>query len=261
MTQLRSLRHGVAGAAGVAAGLYLFSLFDANGPVFIPAIGLTIAAVAVHFPQFGAQLLARAMWWSHLGLGTVLCVISGGRGEMKAGLALAAASAFALFVVGRKGLAEASERAEYLPSAFRSSLMLLMVLALADAQTMFLFGAVALNRGSQPIVPLAACAAFITGYVGLHRLKFWGAIVNATTALAVVALVWLRVAHVEHDVDRVMVVVCAVQLLVAAPMLVAVALRQPLPSLGPRARAWGAATAIVALLGICCLSAAGILGR
>jgi hypothetical protein len=260
MTQVPAWRKWVAGLAGVAAGVRLLVLAEGYPTVYIPVVGLVAAAVAVHFPALGPQLFARAVWWSNLGLGAMLCILDGGRTEREGGLVFAVACALALLVIGRKGLAEASERAAYVPAAFRGALLLLMVLALADAQTFLLFTAIAFDKGEGPVlVPAAASAAFVAGFVGLYRLRLWGAVVNAVAALVVIALVSARMVHVHRELDPVMIVLCAVQLLAAGPMLAAVALGRALPAPGPRARAIGVHAVILGVLGACVLGFAGVL--
>lgn len=263
MTQVPAWRKWVAGLAGVAAAVRLLVLAEGYPTVYVPVIGLVAAAIAVHFAGLGPQLFARAVWWSNLGLGAILCIIDGGRTEREGGLVFAVACALALVVIGRKGLAEAGERAAYVPAAFRGSLLLLMVLALADAQTFLLFTAVAVDKSEgQAILPAAASACFVAGFVGLYRLRLWGAVVNGVTAVVVIALVSAGMMHVHRDIDPVMVVLCAVQLLAAAPMLAAVALGRPLPAAlpaGARFRAVGVHAAILAVVGACVLGYAGVL--
>jgi hypothetical protein len=260
MTQVPAWRKWVAGLAGVAAAVRLFVLAEGYPTIYIPVLGLFAAAIAVHFAGLGPQLFARAVWWSNLGLGALLCILDGGRSDREAGLVFALACALALVVIGRKGLAEASERAAYVPAAFRGSLLLLMVLALADAQTFALFTAVALDKSEGPAwVPGAASVCFVAGFVGLYRLRLWGAVLNAATALAVIALVSARMVHVHRDLDPVMIVLGVVQLLAAAPMFAAVARGRPLPAPGRRARAIGVHGVILAVVGACVLGYAGVL--
>src|SRR5262245_28680633 len=144
VTQVPRWRKLTAGALGLVAACALRAAADEWPIVSIPLALLIVSAIVVHLVKLGPQLLARAVWWSSLASG-VLLAVAGPQRDSDCGLVMAVACGAALLVIGRKGLAEASESAGYAPAAFRSSLLLLMVFALADAQTFLLFGIVSVK--------------------------------------------------------------------------------------------------------------------
>ena len=249
-------------AAGVASCVAAFSLYtlarNDTWKVSIALVALVAAAFLVHRATLGPQLVARAVWWANLGLGTAFCVF-GGRSERGEGLVLALACGAALLVTGRKGLAEASERAGYAPAAFRSSLLLMMALALADAQTFLLFGILMLT-GSHSEAPsgmvLAIVGAlFVVGFVGLYRLWLWGAFLNVVTALAFGIILLTHAVQFDRELRLIFLTLCAGQLLAAAPMTIGLVRGKPLPSAPAALRGAGATFVVAALMLLCaCLT-------
>jgi hypothetical protein len=260
MTQVRAWRKWGAGAAGVVAAVVLYVIAEGYPTVFPPIIALLAAAITVHRASLGPQLFSRAVWWSNLAIG-VLLSLSGNERERHSGLWIAAACAAALFIAGRKAIAEASERAGYAPAALRSSLLLMMVLGLADAQTLALFTFVTMDKGHGPWwVAAIGAVAFVVGFVGLLRLAVWGAIVNACTALGLLVLTATNLFSVDESVDWMIIGVCAIQLVVVAPVFLALARKKTiLPSFGPRVRALGTSCIVAGLVFVSVLGAAGVI--
>ncbi len=250
-------RRLLVGASGVVGGILL--IHDVSPwqrwKVLIPVVALLAAAFFVHIPRFGAQLLARSAWWSNLVLGTLLCFM-GSSHERPVGFALALACGIALLVIGGKGLAEARERLGYTPGAFQSSLLLLMVFALADAQTFLLFGTLELSERSYYDVPARASGVFllmtglvyVVGFVGLYRLQIWGAFLNVATSVLALVMLGAGIVRVDHDLQAPLCLMCALQVLAAAPMIGSLLTRRALPEPGQRARGLAAAGAIVLVL-------------
>jgi hypothetical protein len=247
------LRRTVAGLAGLVGGLALF--IDAKGDrakLAIPIVGLFLAGLIAHGSTLGPQLLARAIWWSNLGLGTILCVL-GSSHERNVGVIMTLGCGVALLAIGRKGLAQATERAAYAPAAFRSSLLLLMVLALADAQTLGLFTILEYDTRNGPsgaFVLGAFATVFVVGFVGLYRIKIWGAVVNSAAALVLFALTLFRALSLSHDLETIIAILMGVQLLVSVPMLVAALRGKPLLSPPAKLRPALATLAIVTVMGV-----------
>ena len=163
----------------------------------------------------------------------------------------------ALLLVGRKGLGEAGERAGYSPSAFRSSLLLLMVLALADAQTFLLFSLLEwddgmVGSGGAGLMLLCAGVLLVVGFIGLYRLAAWGALLNVATCAVVLVLALSRAVEVNSDIRPVVAILTSLQLLVAAPMMASLAVRRPLFREPPAAlRGVIANTVVVLLVAVC----------
>ncbi|CAN5899522.1 hypothetical protein BH11MYX4_BH11MYX4_67120 [soil metagenome] len=261
---LPSLRKIVVGLAGVLGGLVLVFGMHGGGTseLAIPLVELVSAAVVVHLPALGPQLFARAVWWSNLGLGAIICVLSSPDSSNNGPAFLfVALCAFALLAVGRGGLGEAGERGGYAPAAFRSSLLLLMVLALADAQTFFLFLVLVWRDKEQLATWLVlgpAVAAYVVGFVGLYRLRPWGAFLNALASLVVLVVTLAHVTEMDHALRHIVEVLTAVHVLAAAPMLLSLATGRPLPAVGPRVRA---ALGVGVVLAVVLVSGVYALGR
>lgn len=256
-------RRLLVGLAGIVGGLaFVFGLDGSSkGPLAIPVVMLFVAAFAIHSRNLGAQLLARAVWWANLGLGAIICVLGGGSSDgMAAPVALTLLCAFALLVSGRKGLGEAGERGGYAPAAFRSSLLLLMVLALADAQTFLLFSVLLNDKNhawQMQAILVPATVAYTVGFVGLYRLALWGAILNVATSVVVFAVCASGISPMDHELRNVLCVFSAVHVLAAAPMLIALFTGRTLPQASPRVRAILGSSVV---LGIVALSMISVLG-
>lgn len=232
----------VAFAAGVGHEWHL---------LLVPLGLLLVSAALIHRAALGAQLLARAVWWANLALGTLLALDSHGR-EKTTGMLLAVATGGALFAAGRKALGEASNAAGYVPAALKSALMLLMVFALADAQTFLLFGSVGLIDGTATKFPhfvtlTAIGLGYVVGFLGLYRLRIWGALLNAGLSVVVLVLLYAEDLIGRDSLRTFMVVLAVVHILVAAPVALSALAGVQLPAMAPRVRG-AVATGVIALL-------------
>jgi hypothetical protein len=254
-------RRLLVGMAGALGGVVFITLLHnkSSGELAIPVLALFVAAVVIHLPSLGAQLLARAVWWANLGLGAIVCVL-GGHTARPAGLMLAVACGFALLAVGKEGLGEAGEREGYAPAAFRSSLLLLMVLALADAQTFLLFTVLAYNDRDYALPTLMllapATVAYGVGFVGLYRLAPWGAVLNALTSAVVFILALSQLSGMDSGLRTIVLTLTGVHALATAPMLLSLFTGVRLPQTSPRLRE---RLAIAVVLGVVAVSTAGAL--
>jgi hypothetical protein len=250
-TQVPLWRKLLASAAGVLGAIFLTVKVGKPSEALILAIpvgGPAIAALIVHRPTLGPQLLARAIWWSNLGLGAFLCVV-GGMSERSYGIMMVLGCGAALLVIGRKGLAEAIERAAFVPAAFRGSLLLLMVLALADAQSFAFFTIIEHDRSNDSATALALGAiAFTVGFIGLYRLAVWGALVSVATAFTLFVGTYRGIIRPSRELDALVLLITGVQMLAAAPMLLAMVRGKPLPAPPQRVRAILAPAAIIAVM-------------
>ena len=242
---MRLLRRLFAGGAGIAGGIVLLDAmrWDESMPGLddrwvgmVPLFFLVVAALAIHERRLGAQLIARAAWWANLTLGTFLAADSGGDGLYGVGLALGAG--LALLVAGQDGIDEASARDAFAPMAYRTTFLVLMVLALAEVQTLGLIAAVLIHHpvDHDLVIGIAfavATLADIVAFVGIYRLTLWGAALAAMTAIGVLGVVQLE----TQRAPRVFVSLLALlQLAASLPMLVSVITKRPLPSPGMRTR-------------------------
>lgn len=246
------LRRIVAGLAGVGAGVYFIALMDdSRGAALIPLIGLLIAAVVIHAPGLGPQLLARAAWWSSFALGVMLCFLAESA-IRPAGIALVLSCGAALLIAGRREIGAAGEQGGYAPTAFRSTLLLLMVLALADMQTFLLLGVLSLGESGSRNTPgallmLLASAGYVVGFVGLYRLALWGALQNLAISAGLLVLFSAGLVHGDPEIRAIVAVVTGIHILATTPMLATLVFNLDLPKAGPRLRAFGAGAVIVAV--------------
>lgn len=231
----------------------LFALTPVGGESFhwflcLPVIGLFLAGVAALLVPLPAQLFARAVQWSNLGLGFVLTILGSGR-ERNGGLFLALGCGSALLAMGRQGLVEGERRAGFVPVAFRSSLLLLLVLALADAQSFGLFGAARFDQDTAFGGGLLVAAFLLgCGFLLLMRLSLAGLVVNVLTCVGVLVggIACSKGRH--HELPMVVGVLAGVHLLVALPTIASIVRGKTLLELGPRLRGLGATVAIVGLM-------------
>lgn len=249
MTKRRARAIAAGVVALVGAALFRQKLgVDPKPVAWLPVIGPLVAALLVQFPSLGAQLLARGLWWSNVVLGVIL-VYAGTRNESLLGLPLVLGCGAALVLADRRALAAAAERADFRPVAYAGTIQLLMVLALADAPTLLLFTQVESRLGPTPGSAALGVAAIglLVGFIGLYRVALWGVLVTAGTSLALGVALASGAAHIDHHLDRPLTAICVVQVLVAAPMLLSLATRRPLPVVPPRVRGALATALLVAL--------------
>jgi len=196
----------------------------ALGGIFV-ALPL-VAGAAVWWERLGAQLLTRGIWWSFLLLGGLIAVTNGPSRHHEAVL-LTTSAAAALLVAGSTGLGPG--RGRFKPVAFRGTLLLALVLAIADTCSFVWVGTVNLIDGWRVGV-LLLVPAMIAGVIGLLRLRTWGLIVSLLSNVAVVVLSSTRLIHLPDAFRALFIGTAALQLLVPAPMLVSIALgRRPAP--------------------------------
>ena len=243
----------VGGITGVGAGVALLSTLsgDDRGIGYVPLFFLAAAAIAIHFRRLGAQLFARGAWWSNFGLG-VFISIAGTAREVGTGLAMAVATSIPLLLVGQKGLGEASERDGFTPAAYGTTFMLLMILVLADAQSMGLFAfAVKLDHQATKDmwVLVAGTVSMLVAFVGLYRITLWGVITSLVASLGMA--VWQSITHsLDTNLARFVITISIFQVFVAAPMLFALSTKSKLPSL-PRALKMNVSRAVIVGLVAC----------
>jgi hypothetical protein len=128
-----------------------------------------------------------------------------------------------------------------------------MILALADAQTFALVAVVDLQDSrtggwANVVFEAALAVGFIIGFIGLYRIKVWGALLNA--ALAVVCLIAAATQMVKLlDLFRgLFIALSSLQIAAAIPLLVALTTKKTMPSLPPRFRLLGTNLAVVVLV-------------
>lgn len=233
-------RRLLAGAAGLAAVAALRETLGSGelAIAMLPIVLSIVAAVVVHVPRLGAQLFVRAVWWSNFALGVLIAAV-GNTHERPCGFAMVTAAGLALGVIGRRGLGEAGERDAFAPVAFRTTFLLLMMLTLADAQTLGVFAVALLSEEShdgKAWIFVGGALGFVIAFLGLYRITLWGALLSVGTSV-VLAVVLPFCAH-DDKLTVFVCLLCALEILVAAPMIVAVASGRRLPEPPLRVRTW-----------------------
>jgi hypothetical protein len=196
--------------------------------LWLPAGLLGASALLVHHRHVGSQMLVRAALWSNLLLGVIISVAGSSR-EQHIAVVLAAATGGALLALGRQGLAGDARGASFVPLAFRAPLTAILVMALADAQTLILFGSLLAAEGNGPastgVASLALAGALLLGIAGLYALKVWGLLVNLVACGAIVALAATGLLELPWELRVAFVATAALQIVLAARVLVALATR------------------------------------
>lgn len=163
----------------------------------VPVVLLGLSAAWVHVGRLGAQLSARAIWWSYLMLAVVWA--SGPPASLPAaGSLLAVGCGFGLLAAGRQGLMRTNAPTAFDPLAFRGTVLVSMILAFADGQLLALLGityAEADASGGHPTALLGCAAMLFVGVWGLSRLRVWAVGLNVLANVLVVGLVAMVVAR------------------------------------------------------------------
>jgi hypothetical protein len=199
--------------------------------LFVDAIIATpiVAAALIWSGRLGAQLLARGAWWSMLLIGAIMAM-EGSNSERAYGAYIALANATALLVAGGTGLAD--NRGRFAPMAFRGTLIVALVLAIADTGAFACFGlGTALFSDHASVILLVPF--MLTGVIGLLRLRTWGLIVSLCTNLLIAILALTRTLPLPTELRWLFVGTAMLQLLVPIPMIVAIIRGTP-----PRPDAW-----------------------
>jgi hypothetical protein len=215
-----------------------------------------VAAALVWTNRITAQLLARGAWWSMLLLGMLAAL--GGRRDAGFGVFVTSCAGGALLAAGGAGLAS---RGRFAPVAFRSTLLISLVLAIADTGAVTWFGIGAATFDHTYWIPCIA-VPMIIGVVGLVRLRTWGLIVNALTNAAIIALVHTNVLALPSPLRQMFMASAAVQLLIPLPMFVSIVRgRAPDPAAWRRTKLIVPITIIVAIVGFSIYGAYACHGR
>jgi hypothetical protein len=188
--------------------------------LWLPTALLVAAAGLMWHRQLASQLFARAVLWSNLILGGLITVLGSDR-ERTVALVLLGATAGALLLLGRRGLDEKTPGA-FAPVAFRRTLLALMVMALADAQTLLLFATLSFEdsfvHASRAATYLALGGGLVLGIVGLYRLRVWGLLLHAASCGALIALALLGALQLPVELGWALAATAIAQLVISAPL-------------------------------------------
>src|SRR5690606_1248901 len=120
--------------------------------------------------------------------------------------------------MGRAGLDEEVPAGRFHPVAFRGSLILALVMALADTQSLLLFGILSLSTDAS--VLMLVCAAVMTiAVLGLYRLAVWGLALNLVANLVIAGLGLHGALALPEAIVGALVTTAVLQLLLPVPLL------------------------------------------
>jgi hypothetical protein len=199
--------------------------------LLIPTALCTLSAVLLHHGYLGSQVLARATWWSNLIFGTLVSISAGDTEGNRLGFMLAIGSGLALLAMGRAGLDAGVRAGRFHPVAYRGLLIVALVMALADAQSLLFFGSIVVHdhvgMGMPPdygaILSLVCAGVMMIAVFGLFRLAVWGLALNLLANVAIAGLGLAGALGLPGPIVGSLVVTAVLQILLPVPMLVAMA--------------------------------------
>lgn len=222
---------------GAAATVALGIEIEHAAAIAIPVSLLALSIVLSQRKHFGGQLFARAVWWANLVLGFFLAT-SGVSSERPMGALLALGCGAALLFSRDFGMSADLPSGKFQPVAFRGSLLLSMILALADAQTLLFFGALSADSWhaeTTEIAALFACSALmIVSLVGLYRMKVAAVVATIVANVLVATLALMGVLGLDREPVTMLVSTAVLQLFVPIPLIVGM-VRGKAPAAPPRA--------------------------
>ncbi len=239
-------RVGVATVGPIVAALALARIDPRpQVAVWVPVALLVLSAGFVHHRAVGSQILVRSVWWANLVLGVLLSIAGSASAGRSLGATLVLGCGVPLLAMGSSGLDE-NPRSAFRPVAFRTTLMLAMTMAVADAQALLFWGVVQLEESQRITGIVLILAALLTSVaiVGLYRLRVWGLLFGALCAAGVIGLMLSGVCHLEGPLTPCFIVTSAVQLLLPLPIFVAM-IRGRAPAALPPSRVGRLALALV----------------
>jgi hypothetical protein len=211
--------------------------------IVVPAV----AAGLIWLRPIAAQLLARGAWWSFL-LGGGLLSVAARDIAAHFGFLAVACSAIALLAAGRTGLDEGAGR--FRPVAFRGTLILALVLAMADTGAFIWMGSGTAMFGGHPSLLIMALPMAV-GVVGLLRLRTWGLLLSLASNLLVAILGSTGVLYLDGPLRALFVTTACLQLIIPLPMLVSIWRgRSPGPDRWRQAKTLATTTVIAGIAGL-----------
>jgi hypothetical protein len=200
----------------------------------LPALAVSISIALVGSRSAGGQMLLRALLWSTAMLGALVNFVEPAVVPLTAAVA-AIGCGGALLVLREHGLEPERYSGSFAPVAHRGVLTVMMILAVADAQTL-----ISWTNGSEWEDPLPGLCgiAMVVGIVGLYRLRMWGLLLNVAMNAIVAGMAAAGWLGLPPPVVVLLCATAAVQLGLAASVLRSI--RRGAPTDLPRWTArWG----------------------
>lgn len=206
-----------------------------------------VAGLLIWSRRLPAQLLARGAWWAMLLFAAILSITSPSYGR-SLGAFVAACCAIALLAAGGRGL---DNRGRFAPVAFRGTLLVALVLAMADAGAFAWFGlGNAIFEHSYSVIVIVPL--MVAGVVGLLQLRTWGLVVGLVANLTIVILAATGVLNLPSPLRQLFIGSAALQMVVPLPMIVSILRgRAPRPDAWRRTKAIVPAVVVLAIAALC----------
>jgi hypothetical protein len=195
----------------------------------LPMAMLAWAARMVTRPTFAAQVLVRAIAVSNLVVALLLALSVGGMIGALSQVVIAFGCFRVLRLLGDRGLDTSDPESEFRPIAFRGFLILALIMAFADAQTLMFS---ALTQGSylftddrtwliasRAAPTLLAAVVMAINVWGLMRLRTWAMLLNIVANLVIARLALTGALGVNIYVAASLSLTAAVQLMLPVPIL------------------------------------------
>jgi hypothetical protein len=253
----------VLGFVAMAALEFTQPAYMRNGrsvAAILPIASMLMCMRWIRVRELGKQMLVRALVWSTLVIGVLLSTF-GFHPFATCGIPISLGAGAALLLLDGKGLGVSS--AQFRPTAFRNHLLIALVLATADAQTLLFSAAVQLGSGYDPLLtlrdtlPSLACGGLMAAaVVGIYKLRTWALLLNLVANVGIAYLAMSGVIGLSLPVASALAATATVQLLLPVPILAA-ALGDPLRDRSPLGRYGGLALRVSIVL----VMLAGCVGR
>ena len=217
-------------AAALGAGR-LAAFWQGGVATLLPAALLWWASRLTRREGVGPQMLSRAIWWSNLVVGVLISTAFHGALDRTLGVFIAFACAVALLAAGRRGLDDDRSGDPFAPVRFRGQLLVALVMAFADAQTLAFSALLQLRIGMQgwnlagtldyagPTIVAAAVMALSVW--GLYRLRTWALILNLVANIAIAYFALEGALGLSMPVAAALAATAAVQSLLPYPIFAA----------------------------------------
>jgi hypothetical protein len=210
----------------------------------LPLAAVLLSMGLVRSASAGGQMLLRALLWSTALLGALVNVVEPAAVPVTAAVSGVVAGG-ALLVLRQHGLEPERYTGTFAPVAHRGVLTLMMILAVADAQTL-----VSWTNGSHWCHPAAGVCglAMIVGIIGLSRLELWGLLLSAAMSLGVAVAALLGWLGLPLGVVAMISATAGAQVVLAAIVLHSV--RRGAPTELPLLARWGSVVVWLVIAGV-----------
>lgn len=217
----------------------------------LPLAAILLSLLLLRSTSAGGQMLLRALLWSSALLGALVNIVEPSVVPVTAAFAGVVAGG-ALLILRQHGLEPERYTGSFAPVAHRGVLTLMMILAVADAQTL-----VSWTNGSYWHHPAAGICgmAMVVGIVGLSRLELWGLLLSAMMSLGVAIAALLGWLGLPLGVVAMISGTAGAQVLLAAIVLRSV--HRGTPTELPLLARWGSVFVWLVIVGVMVASVAG----